>query len=157
MHEEPLLKVRNLQKQFGDGCSRCKERQNLEKNYCPNCGTVYACHDISFDLFAGEILGIVGESGSGKSTLLTLLGGMLAPTTGKVWFDDVSLRDQETGRELLPGGDFERRPRTEPVVAPERSGWCTWNSPRPEGSITHRSMSVMSGVSFAHFALPCPQ
>ncbi len=36
---------------------------------------------------------------------------------GLVWFDDVSLTDRETGKELLPGGDFERNPRTE-LVAP---------------------------------------
>ena len=45
----------------------------LEKNYCPNCRTVYACRNISFDLHEGEILGIVGESGSGKSTLMKCL------------------------------------------------------------------------------------
>jgi hypothetical protein len=39
---------------------------------------------------------------------------------GLVWYDDLSLTDKETGRELLPGGDFERKPRTEMVVPPER-------------------------------------
>jgi hypothetical protein len=39
---------------------------------------------------------------------------------GLAWFDDLSLTDHETGRELLSGGNFERRPRTEPVVAPEK-------------------------------------
>lgn len=35
---------------------------------------------------------------------------------GLVWFDDISITDAGTGEELAPGGDFERRPRTEPVV-----------------------------------------
>lgn len=39
---------------------------------------------------------------------------------GLVWLDDLSLTDLDTGHELLPGGDFERRPRTEPVVSPEK-------------------------------------
>ena len=39
---------------------------------------------------------------------------------GLVWFDDVSLSDLETGRELLTGGDFERKPRTELVAAPDK-------------------------------------
>lgn len=38
---------------------------------------------------------------------------------GLAWFDDLSLRENETGRECLAGGDFERRPRTELVAAPE--------------------------------------
>lgn len=36
---------------------------------------------------------------------------------GLVWFDDISITDAGTGVELVQGGDFERQPRTEPVVA----------------------------------------
>ena len=42
---------------------------------------------------AGDYVAIVGPSGSGKTTLLSLLGGMLAPTTGTVHLDGVSLYD----------------------------------------------------------------
>lgn len=35
---------------------------------------------------------------------------------GLVWFDDISITDPATGAELVTGGDFERQPRTEPVV-----------------------------------------
>lgn len=74
MEEKPMMRVRGLTKQFGDGCVHCREHQDeLEGNYCPNCGTVYACRDISFDVYDGEILGVVGESGSGKSTMMQCL------------------------------------------------------------------------------------
>ncbi len=39
---------------------------------------------------------------------------------GLVWFDDISITDPETGKELLEGGDFERKPRTEPVAPLEQ-------------------------------------
>lgn len=35
---------------------------------------------------------------------------------GLVWFDDISITDAETGMEQVQGGDFERQPRTEPIV-----------------------------------------
>ncbi|WP_404451257.1 ATP-binding cassette domain-containing protein [Virgibacillus necropolis] len=93
MHEEPLLRVRNLHKQFGQGCQYCEqaESRKLEKNYCPNCGTVYACQGISFDLFSGEILGIVGESGSGKSTMMQCLYFDADVTSGEVYIKDPGL------------------------------------------------------------------
>lgn len=100
MHEEPLLRVRNLQKQFGNGCDRCKEGQNLEKNYCPDCGTVYACRDISFDLFAGEILGIVGESGSGKSTMMQCLYFDTDVTSGAAYIQNGALGTEQNVFEL---------------------------------------------------------
>ncbi len=42
------------------------------------------CRDVSFDLFAGEVLGIVGESGSGKSTVIGCASLDLVPSSGRV-------------------------------------------------------------------------
>jgi putative phosphonate transport system ATP-binding protein len=50
-------------------------------------GPVLACADVSFELHAGEVLGVVGESGSGKTTLLNCLSARLTPTNGIVEYD----------------------------------------------------------------------
>ncbi|EGW41295.1 ATP-binding cassette domain-containing protein [Desulfosporosinus sp. OT] len=73
--EQPVLSVNKLNKLYGNGCVNCRgsKRNRLLKNYCPICGTVYACRDITFEVHAGEILGVVGESGSGKSTMMECL------------------------------------------------------------------------------------
>ena len=79
----PVLSVEHLVVRYGDGCPHCHEY--MEKNRCQSCGSVWACNDVSLNLYPGEVLGIVGESGSGKSTLLKSLYFDLVPTSGEAY------------------------------------------------------------------------
>jgi len=65
MGEEPLFKVKNIYKYFGN-----KKVLN----------------NISFEIMPGEILGIIGASGSGKTTLLNILVGFLRAEKGSLLF-----------------------------------------------------------------------
>jgi len=75
--------------------------EGLFKRY----GSIAACRDIFFELDEGEALAIVGESGSGKTTLLHLLGGLLAPDSGAVFYRG---RDGAS-RNLFEMSEAERR------------------------------------------------
>jgi putative phosphonate transport system ATP-binding protein len=68
-------------------------------------GCLTGCHDVSFELWPGEVLAIVGESGSGKTTLLNCLSGRLTPTAGVV---EYRMRDG-TVRGLFSMSEAERR------------------------------------------------
>jgi oligopeptide transport system ATP-binding protein len=78
----PLLAVRNLTRAF-------TSRRTLTG--APR-GVVRAVTDVSFDLPAGQTLGIVGESGSGKSTLGRLALRMIEADSGDIEFDGRDLR-----------------------------------------------------------------
>jgi branched-chain amino acid transport system ATP-binding protein len=61
-----LLEVRDLSKAFGG---------------------IGAVNGVSFEVHAGEILGLIGPNGSGKSTLFNCILGQLAPSSGEVRVD----------------------------------------------------------------------
>jgi putative phosphonate transport system ATP-binding protein len=87
---DKILQVSGLSKRFGRGCSACfdKTGPEFETNICPDCGSLVAAHDVSFDLYKGEILGIMGESGSGKSTAVKCLYFDIDPSNGSATYFD---------------------------------------------------------------------
>lgn len=78
-----LVEVRDLVKEFPVNSGGLIRRQ---------VGKVHAVSGVSFELEAGETLGLVGESGSGKSTTGRAVLQLHEPTSGSVKYD---------GRELI--------------------------------------------------------
>ena len=54
-------------------------------------GGITANRDISFDVEAGEMVGIIGPNGSGKSTLFEVISGFYHPDDGAVSLDGARL------------------------------------------------------------------
>ena len=61
--------------------------QHLHKAFGGN----QAVNDVSFSLHAGELLAFIGPNGAGKSTTFNLVNGQLAPDSGNITLDGVSL------------------------------------------------------------------
>lgn len=61
--KEPILKLSNVNKSFGP---------------------IDVLHDISLEVFPGEVLCLLGDNGAGKSTLIKLLSGVFEPTSGTI-------------------------------------------------------------------------
>lgn len=51
----------------------------------------HAVKNVSFEINRGDFVGLIGHTGSGKSTLVQMLNGLIKPTSGKVYVDDVDL------------------------------------------------------------------
>jgi len=75
------------------------ETKTVSKIYKTGTMEVKAVDEASFQIHAGEFVGLVGPSGSGKTTMLAMLAALLVPSVGDVILDGASLGEM---------GDSER-------------------------------------------------
>ena len=61
--------------------------EKLNKSF----GSLQVLRDIDLSIERGEVVSIVGASGAGKTTLLQLLGTLLRPDSGHIFYDDVDV------------------------------------------------------------------
>lgn len=145
----PLLEVRDLHKLYVSTSLLGRESAG-----------VHAVRGVSFDIFAGETLGLIGESGCGKSTLGRLLLRLIEPTSGSVRFDghDVLAASARQLRRLRremqivfqdPFGSLDPRMRvldvvTEPLLIHQRPA---------KSEIAQRGRDLMRAVGLEAAAL----
>jgi ribose transport system ATP-binding protein len=67
---------------------------------------IKAVTDIDFHVAQGEVIGLVGENGAGKSTLMKVLGGVIAPSAGKIVLDGSELPRLTVANSLRGGIAF---------------------------------------------------
>jgi len=85
---DALVEVRDLVKHFPAGGGAARR----------GAGVVHAVDGVSFDVRAGETLGIVGESGCGKTTTARLMLRLVDPTAGSIAFAGEDITHLSGGR-----------------------------------------------------------
>ncbi len=119
----PLLQVKNLVKQFpikGGLLQREVDR-------------VHAVDGVSFDLAAGETLGVVGESGCGKSTTGRCILRLIEPTSGEVTFN---------GRNVTSAGKNELRAMARDMQIIFQDPYASLNPRMTVGAIVGEALTI---------------
>ena len=135
---DTLLSVRDLVKTYG----------------VPDGRGVHAVDGISFDVAAGETLGIVGESGCGKSTLAKCLARLVEPTSGAIRFQGADflahksedLRQTRRDMQFIfqdPYASLNPRMTVEQIIA---ETWIVFPDILPQNQRANRAAELMQMV-----------
>lgn len=79
------LGARSLREQIEMFGQRLRHRRNNSSHTTTSSKQFWALRDVSFDVQAGEVVGIIGKNGAGKSTLFKLLSQITEPSEGEAF------------------------------------------------------------------------
>lgn len=132
--------------------------QNLTVDFTTRSGMVHVLEDVSFDIGAGEIIGIIGESGSGKSvtayTVMGILDNAARIRSGAIAFEgrdvlkmDRRARDDWRGKEA---SIIFQNPRTalNPIraVGDQIADVIARHTPAPAAEVRQRAIAALKQV-----------
>ena len=120
---EPLLRVKDLVKHFP--LKGGLFRREIDR--------VRAVDGVSFDLAAGETLGVVGESGCGKSTTGRCILRLIEPTAGEVWFES---------RNVIAAGKEELRALARDMQIIFQDPYASLNPRMTVGAIVGEALTI---------------
>jgi oligopeptide/dipeptide ABC transporter ATP-binding protein len=120
----PLLSVRHLSVTFTQRTGGLLRRQTA---------TIHAVSDVSFDVAAGETLGLVGESGCGKTTTGRAILQIVRPTSGQVYFQ---------GEDLAAMDEHALRPRRRKMQLVFQDPFASLNPRMAVGEIVAEPLAV---------------
>ena len=76
--------------------------ENLTHTYMPKTPfEKIAIDDVSLEIKQGEFVALIGHTGSGKSNLIQHINGLLKPTTGSIFIDDLDITKKNVNWQAL--------------------------------------------------------
>jgi branched-chain amino acid transport system ATP-binding protein len=120
------------------------EVKNLTKRF----GGLVAVNDLTFDIEAGEIIGLIGPNGSGKTTTFNMLSGAYKPTEGSIAFKGQRIEGLKPNRVCRKGltRTFQVVQPFPEITAVENVMIGAFVSTRSGGEARERSMAMLKRV-----------
>jgi ABC-type branched-subunit amino acid transport system ATPase component len=94
----------------GEPERRRHDRHAAAHNVSRRFGGLLAVNNVSFELRAGEIVGLIGPNGAGKTTLVNLITGVHRAGAGEIWYGESA--SIGCRRIALPGAALRARSRS---------------------------------------------
>lgn len=114
--------------------------------------STWAIRDINIEISQTGIIGLVGSNGAGKSTTMNILCGTLSQTEGRVYINDIDLREKPLAAKKEIGFLPQTLPLYTDLTVDEYLTYCAHLRLMPQTEIRKAVDEVKERCGIAHFS-----